>query len=135
MTTSKTNLKVYEGLADALDRLPIGFPRTKSGVELQILERLFSPDEARIASHMTGTSEVVETIAQRAGLPKEEVQERLTTTLSRGMIWSSVKDSVRKYRLASFMVGFYEQQSETMDHDLAHLFEHYWMEGAGKGIM
>ena len=37
MKTSKTNLKVYEGLADALDRLPIGFPRTKSRVELQIL--------------------------------------------------------------------------------------------------
>jgi len=135
MKTSKTTLAVYEGLADALDRLPIGFPRTKSKVELQILERLFSPEEARVASHMTDTSEVVETIAQRAGLPEEEVQEKLTAMLSRGMIWISVKDSVRKYRLVPFMVGFYEQQSETMDHDLAHLFEHYWMEGAGKGIM
>ena len=135
MKISQINMELYERLADALDRLPIGFPHTKSRVELQILERLFSPEEAKVASHMTGTSEAVETIAQRAGLPKEEVQEKLTAMLSRRMIWSSVKDSVRTYRLAPYMVGFYEQQSETMDHDLAHLFEHYWMEGGGNGIM
>jgi len=32
---------VYEQLALALDRLPNGFPRTGSGVEIQILEQIF----------------------------------------------------------------------------------------------
>jgi NAD-dependent dihydropyrimidine dehydrogenase PreA subunit len=135
MKSSKIKLEVYEKLTASLDKLPIGFPRTKSGVELQILEKLFSAEEAKVASYMTGTSETVETIAQRANLSKEEVEPKLMAMLNRGLIWSSVKDGVRKYRLAPFMVGFYEQQSETMDHDLAHLFEHYWMEGGGKGIM
>ena len=135
MKTSKTNLEVYEKLADALDKLPIGFPRTKSRVELQILERLFSAEEAKVASHMAGTGETVETIAQKASLSKEEVELKLTSMLSRSMIWNSAKDGVVRYRLAPYIVGFYEQQSETVDHDLAHLFEHYWMEGGGKGIM
>jgi hypothetical protein len=34
--------EVYERLADALERLPNGFPRTPSNVEIQILKKIFS---------------------------------------------------------------------------------------------
>ncbi len=37
---------VCESLAKALDALPNGFPRTANGVELAILRRIFSPEEA-----------------------------------------------------------------------------------------
>ncbi len=40
-----------------------------------------------------------------------------------------------KFSLMPFVVGFYEEQRDTMDHDLAHLFEHYWAEGGAAGIM
>jgi Na+-translocating ferredoxin:NAD+ oxidoreductase subunit B len=33
---------IYVQLAGALDRLPNGYPRTESGVELRILEKIFS---------------------------------------------------------------------------------------------
>ena len=36
----------YERLAGALDRLPNGFPRTDSGLEIRILEKICSPGEA-----------------------------------------------------------------------------------------
>ena len=36
---------IYHELADHLDALPGGFPRTADGVELRILERLFSVTE------------------------------------------------------------------------------------------
>ena len=35
----------YEHLARALDMLPNGFPRTESGVEIQILKKILSPEE------------------------------------------------------------------------------------------
>jgi hypothetical protein len=41
---------VYEKLAQHLDSLPAGYPRTESGVEMRILKRLFSPEEAEIAT-------------------------------------------------------------------------------------
>ena len=44
--------QAYEDLAGALDRLPGGFPRTKSGVEITILQKLFEPEEARLAVHL-----------------------------------------------------------------------------------
>ncbi|MDY6823019.1 MAG: hypothetical protein SWH68_04355 [Thermodesulfobacteriota bacterium] len=41
-----TDITVYERLADVLDTLPNGFPRTDSGVEMKILEKAFATDEA-----------------------------------------------------------------------------------------
>ena len=43
------NGDVYDRLADALDRLPNGFPRTASGVEIRVLQKMFTADEAALA--------------------------------------------------------------------------------------
>lgn len=40
---------VYKRLAKKLDRLPHGLPATDSGVEIRILEKVFTPHDARIA--------------------------------------------------------------------------------------
>jgi hypothetical protein len=40
---------VYRRLQRHLDELPVGYPATASGVELRILERLFTPEEAEVA--------------------------------------------------------------------------------------
>jgi len=125
----------YEKLARALDLLPGGFPQTKSGVELQILKKIFSPEEALVASNMTGISKTVEAIAKRANLPREEIEERLKVMLSKDIIWSSKKDGIQQFRLAPYVVGFYESQRDIMDHELAHLQEQYWNEGGAEGIM
>jgi hypothetical protein len=38
--------RAFEDLAAALDRLPNGYPRTSSGVEVRLLKALLSPKEA-----------------------------------------------------------------------------------------
>jgi NAD-dependent dihydropyrimidine dehydrogenase PreA subunit len=125
----------YEQLARVLDLIAGGFPRTESGVELQILKRVFSLEEALVASNMTGTSETVDAIAARSGLAREEIEERLEAMLGRNIIWSSRKDGVSRFRLAPFIVGFYEEQWDIMDHEFAHLCEQYLSEGGAEGIM
>jgi hypothetical protein len=40
---------VYRRLQQHLDRMPVGFPATRSGVEIRILRQLFSPEAAEIA--------------------------------------------------------------------------------------
>jgi len=129
------NADVYVRLARALDNLPGGFPSTKSGVELQILKRIFSPEEALLATNLTGASEMVETIAGRVGLPAEDMEKKLRAMQARSIIWGSQKDGVRKFRLSPYIVGIYEAQVDVMDHDLSHLFEQYWNEGGLAGIM
>ncbi len=44
---------VYGQLANELDRIPNGFPRTESGVELKLLAKLFTEEEARMGSSMS----------------------------------------------------------------------------------
>ena len=39
--------EVYEKLRERLDMFPQGFPKTQSGVELEILEYLFTKEEAK----------------------------------------------------------------------------------------
>ena len=125
----------YEKLAHALDLLPGGFPRTGSGVELEILKKIFSSEEAPVASNMTGTSETADAIAGRSKLPQEETDARLKAMVGRGIIWGSKRDGIKRFRLAPFAVGFYEEQWDIMDHELAHLCEKYWSEGGAEGIM
>ena len=41
MSFMDKDAEVYEKLADHLDRLPEGYPRTPTGIEIRILRRLF----------------------------------------------------------------------------------------------
>ena len=59
----------YERLANALEALPGGFPKTASGVELRLLEKAFAADEAAIAGQMTRTYETIEELAIRVAMP------------------------------------------------------------------
>ena len=60
--------EIYERLARHLDNLPGGFPPTDSGVEMRILRRLFTPEEARLALYLTLLAEEPRVVARRAGI-------------------------------------------------------------------
>ena len=53
-----------EQLADALDRLPNGFPRTASNVEIIILKKIFSPEEASLVSQLDSDMEPIDVITK-----------------------------------------------------------------------
>ncbi len=56
----------YQHLAEFLDDLPAGFPRSESGVELRILRHLFTPDEAGLAVHLALIAEEAADVFTRA---------------------------------------------------------------------
>ena len=117
----------YERLADALNKLPNSFPRTKSNIEITLLKKIFLPEEANLAGQMTGTAEPVAAIAQRTGLSEEETTNRLKGMMDRGFVRGNAARGM--YRLSPFVVGIYEAQLERMDHELAHLCEEYLEQG------
>ena len=39
---------IYVDLRAFMDTLPSGFPKTASGVEIKILKKLFTPDQAKL---------------------------------------------------------------------------------------
>ena len=126
---------VYEQLADALDKLPNGFPRTPSGVEIKILKKIFSPEEAALACQLGGTYEPLDELAKRNGLPVDQTRKQLLNLVRRGVLWLEKENGRPCVRLAPFVVGIYEAQLELMDHELAHLVEDYLAHGGAEGIM
>ncbi|MBE0431920.1 4Fe-4S binding protein [candidate division WOR-3 bacterium] len=126
---------VYERLAGALGRMPNGFPRTPSNVEIRILKKIFTDEEAMLASNLSHVREPVGEIALRLGVPEQELKTRLVEMVKRGLVWMSRKEGQMSFRLAPFIVGIYESQIELMDHEYAHLIEEYLVAGGAAGIM
>ena len=118
---------VYERLADSLDALPCGYPRTESGVELRILKRLFTPEEAELATHLSLIPEPAPVVARRAGLPIAVARQRLQAMEEKGLIF--VLHSRKKppqYMATQFAVGFFEYQLNKLDEELVRDLEEYF---------
>jgi electron transport complex protein RnfB len=124
----------YILLADALDCLPNGFPRTQTGVEIKILHKIFSLEEASLACQLSGVFETVKTIAGRLAVKPGEISHPLIELARRGLIWTAMISGKPHFRLAPFIVGIYEAQVGMIDHELAHLVEDYFHTG-GINIM
>ena len=62
------NDDLYRRLQQHLDRMPVPYPATESGVELRILQRLFSPEEARLALCLSMIPERVTVIRREWGV-------------------------------------------------------------------
>jgi Fe-S-cluster-containing hydrogenase component 2/predicted transcriptional regulator len=121
-----TDIDLYRQLARHLDRLPGGYPATESGVELRILRRLFNPQDAALALHLTLLPEEARVIAHRAILPIQEVKQRLEDMASRGLIYSlHHKDRPPEYMAMQYVIGVWEFQVNRLDEDLVRDMDEY----------
>jgi Pyruvate/2-oxoacid:ferredoxin oxidoreductase delta subunit len=120
---------IYQKLRAQLDQYSVGFPATKSGVELKILKRLFTEAEAQLYLEMAMLLETPEAVAERAGRDPQEVREMLATMASKGLIFRQRKGEAVKYAAVAFVIGSYEFQLKNMDRELAQLVEDYMQEG------
>jgi electron transport complex protein RnfB len=117
---------VYQKLAEHLDNLPGGYPSTESGVELRILKRLFTPEDAELALHLTLIPEESRVIARRAGITRQEADRRLAEIAGKGLIFSiHPEDGPPQYQAAQFIVGIYEFQVNNLDSDFIKDLEEY----------
>jgi ferredoxin len=117
---------VYDRLREHLDSLPAGFPATETGVELRILKRLFSPDEAELAAHVSMKLEPAAAIASRAGLSEEEADVRLKQLSRKGLIFSiEAPDRAPRYMAAQFVVGIWEYHVNDLDTEFVRDMDEY----------
>lgn len=55
-----------------------GFPATESGLEIKILKKVFTPEEADLFCDLKMTYETAGQMAERTGRPLEGLEEMLT---------------------------------------------------------
>jgi ferredoxin len=121
----------YLQLARRLDELPNGFPPTQEGIELRLLAKLFTPEEARLASRLRLTLETPEQLAERLGGDSEALRAILKPMAKRGLIEVGATPNGLGYGIMPFVVGIYEMQVGRMDGELATLFETYYQQAFG----
>jgi electron transport complex protein RnfB len=119
--------KSYRTLAEHLDRLPGGFAPSDTGADLRLLKRLFTPEEAELAVHLTLDREEARVIAGRAGLPLAEVAQRLDGMAHKGLIFSiQPEDGPALYHAVPFIIGIYEFQVNNLSEGMLQDLHDYW---------
>lgn len=118
---------VYRRLARVLDTLPNGFPATEDGLELRILERIFTPEEADLFCDLRLHFETAAQIAERTGRPLDGLEALLTRMWrEKGEIVGVQLGPTRLFRMIPWVVGIWEMQIDRMDEEFARLCDEYY---------
>jgi Na+-translocating ferredoxin:NAD+ oxidoreductase subunit B len=113
--------QAYRRLSEHLARLPGGLPLRETGAELGLLAKLFTPEEADLATYLTLSTEQASDIAPRAGLASEEVEQRLAQMARKGLIFTFYREGrPNLYRAAPWTGGIAHQTRD--------------LDSAGKGL-
>ncbi|MFO7964086.1 MAG: 4Fe-4S binding protein [Desulfobacterales bacterium] len=116
---------VYKRLREFLDRLPAGFPETPDGVEIKLLKKMFTPEQAELVMNLTSTPETVAEIASRTGMDERRLAEQLEQMCKDGLIFRVREGDTPKYQAFQFLIGLYEFQVNRLDREFCELFEAY----------
>jgi electron transport complex protein RnfB len=125
---------VYVKLSSYLDMAPIGAPLTDNLIA--ILEILYTPEEAELASKLPFFNTDFPTLVQTTGMAEDKLRDMLVTMTKKGTVFMSEKG---KLRLLPSVVGFAEtpfwpgKRNEKTE-KLARHWTDYFNEAFGKEI-
>ncbi|MDX9787603.1 MAG: 4Fe-4S binding protein [Desulfobacterales bacterium] len=119
---------IYFKLREQLGKYSLGFPATKSEVEIRILEKIFSEEEARMYLNLSMAPETPKALAERLKRDPETLSSFLEEMAVKGLLFRIRAKGEVMYTAAPFMIGIYENMIDRMDPELAKLFELYWQE-------
>jgi Pyruvate/2-oxoacid:ferredoxin oxidoreductase delta subunit len=135
----KDEADVYRRLQRSLDELPVAFPATESGVELRILRRLFTPEEAEVALALSAVPETAEKIAHRLpGRAAGELEPVLDRMVEKGAIFGGramERQGKKRYSRAPLVIGMYENQVDRLTKEMQQDFEQYTREGFASALL
>ena len=122
------NDQAYIKLQKHLDNQAVGFPATKTGVEIRILKHIFTPEEAEIASFLSYKFEPIEIIYSRVEhlvASSEELEKILDRIQKKGGIEFKTKNGKKHYCNAPLVVGMYEFQLDRLTPEFIKDFNDY----------
>jgi Na+-translocating ferredoxin:NAD+ oxidoreductase subunit B len=120
----------YEKLVDAIQRRGGGVPAVKCQDLYDILDLLFTEEEAKLAIIMPNTPVSADMLAGEAGCSTEQVSKSLEAMARKGLIFSMKYEDKRYYVLFPLVPGMMENQLITGAVDertkkIARLFKNY----------
>ena len=117
---------IYNQLQKRLDDLAVGFPQADDGLEIRILEQLFSEQEAALFLDMSPLLETPENVAHRLDRDVDEIAARLEQMAQKGLLFRRRTDASVSYSAVPYVVGIFEFQVGRMGKDFAEVHEAYF---------
>jgi electron transport complex protein RnfB len=104
---------IYRDLQKHLNKQPIGYPATKSGVEIRLLKRFFNPEEARLAmklSYKPRSAKDLYDVVKESGMSFSDMESMLDKMMKNGVIGHLERKGTRYFFNVPLVVGMYEGQ-------------------------
>jgi electron transport complex protein RnfB len=125
---------VYIRLRERLDNLSTGYPATGKGIELKILRRLFTQEEAGFFLNLYPVPETPDQAAERLNRDVKETEELLERMAKKGLLFWLRKGEAVSYSAIPFLVGILEHQVNRLDPELGRDMEEYFETAFGKTV-
>jgi len=124
---------VYRELQVHLNTLPVGYPATKSGVEIHLLKHMFTPEEAIIATFLTFAIEdlddvtsIHERVKEKIDISIEDLGKTLDTMARKGSIMYVNTGDKKTYGNAILAIGMFEYQVNKLTKEYIEDFHKYF---------
>ena len=120
--------KIYRYLQKHLNQQAIGYPATRSGVELRLLKRFFNPEEACLALHLNYKPRSIDRIfktAKEMGITIKVMEQMLDSMLQNGVIGHIEKEGDRYFHTLPLAVGMYEGQVNKLTPEFLKDYDEY----------
>ncbi|PKN64637.1 MAG: 4Fe-4S ferredoxin [Deltaproteobacteria bacterium HGW-Deltaproteobacteria-15] len=125
---------VYERLRERLDDLSTGYPATQSGVEIRILKKLFTEEEAELFLKLSPLPEPPAQVAERLGSDASQTAALMEKMAAKGLLFRLRKGETVRYGAVPFLVGILEHQVKRIYPEIAMEFDEYFESGFGKTL-
>ena len=125
---------IYEKLRARLDDMATGYPATESQIELRLLERLFTEDEAELYLQLSLLLQKPADVAQKLGRDPDDVARMMERMAQKGLLFRKRKGDLVRYSAVPYVVGIFEHQLGRMDAGFARDHEKYFETAFGRTI-
>ena len=125
---------IYERLRAHLDNLATGYPATESKVEIRLLERLFTEDEAELFIKLSPFLQKPGDVAEQLNGDPVKIGAMMEIMAQKGLLFRKRKGEQTFYAAVPYVVGIFEFQLGKMDRNYARDHEEYFETAFGRTI-
>jgi Na+-translocating ferredoxin:NAD+ oxidoreductase RNF subunit RnfB len=125
---------IYEKLRARLDDLATGYPETESKIEIRLLERLFSEEEAALFMQLSPLLQKPVDVAKQLNRDPDEISTLMEQMARKGLLFRKRKGNSVRYSAVPYVVGLFEFQLKRMDEGFARDHEEYFHTAFGRTI-
>jgi Pyruvate/2-oxoacid:ferredoxin oxidoreductase delta subunit len=120
--------EIYRELREHLNTHPVGFPASESGAEIELLKRIFTPEQAAIVCrldwHHKTADKIFPGVSDLVSSP-EQLTNVLNGIVRSGGLYHRRTESKETWALAPFVVGMWEMNVDRIDPEFKTIHDDY----------